>query len=56
MIVRLLLDEMYPPALSRQGHDVVAVAATADLVGLDDATILQTATSDERRLITENIR
>jgi Domain of unknown function (DUF5615) len=56
----LLLDEMYPPALAdlvcRHGHDVVAVAARADLVGLDDATVLLAATAEERCLVTENIR
>jgi predicted nuclease of predicted toxin-antitoxin system len=58
--VRLLLDEMYPPVLAdilcQYSHDVVAVAARADLVGLDDAVILETATGDERCLVTENIR
>jgi hypothetical protein len=62
----LLLDEMYPPVLAdilcQYGHDVVAVAARADLVGLDDAAVLETATGDERCLVdercvvTENIR
>ncbi|MGH7747490.1 MAG: DUF5615 family PIN-like protein [Candidatus Dormibacteria bacterium] len=56
----MLLDEMYPPVLAdilcQYGHDVVAVAARADLVGLDDAAILETVTGDERCLVTENIR
>lgn len=56
----MLLDEMYPPTLAdilcRHGHDVVAVAARADLVGLDDAAVLIAATSEERCLVTENIR
>lgn len=60
MTGRLLLDEMYPPTLAdllcQIGHDVVAVAARADLVGLDDAAILQAATAEERCLVTENIR
>lgn len=57
---RLLLDEMYPPALAdllcQHGHDVVAVAARAELVGLDDAAILEAATAEERCLVTENDR
>ncbi len=60
MKVRLLLDEMYPPTLAdilcQHGHDVVAVAARADLVGLDDAAVLAAATGEERCLVTENIR
>lgn len=60
MTVRLLLDEMYPPVLAdilcQYGHDVVAVAARADLVGLDDAAILETAIGDQRCPVTENIR
>lgn len=60
MTGRLLLDEMYPPALAdllcQYSHDVVAVVARADLVGLDDAAILETATAEERCLVTENVR
>ena len=58
--VRLLLDEMYPPtladALHDKGHDVLAVAASAELVGSDDATVLDVATADGRCLVTENVR
>jgi putative NADH-flavin reductase len=57
---RLLLDERYPPALAQalrdKGHDVEAVAASAELVGADDATILDAATADRRCLVTENVR
>ncbi len=60
MTVRVLLDEMYPPALAdilcQCGHDVVAVAARGDLVGLDDAAVLAAATGEERCLVTENVR
>lgn len=55
-----LLDEMYPPmladALHDKGHDVLAIAASAELVGSDDATVLDVATGDGRCLVTENVR
>jgi hypothetical protein len=58
--VRLLLDEMYPPKLAEQlrqlGHDVLAVVAVPDLVGVDDYTVLEAATADGRCLVTENVR
>lgn len=60
MTVRLLLDEMYPPtladALHDKGHDVIAVTASAELAGSDDATVLDVATGGGRCLVTENIR
>lgn len=60
MIARLLLDEMYPPILAqllcRQGHDVVAVVATPELVGLDDHAVLDAATTDCRCLVAENVQ
>ncbi|MGH4010420.1 MAG: DUF5615 family PIN-like protein [Pseudonocardiaceae bacterium] len=56
-MVRLLLDEMYPPtladALRDKGHGVIAVAASAELAGSDDATVLDVATGDGRCLVTE---
>jgi Domain of unknown function (DUF5615) len=58
--VRLLLDEMYPPALAevlrQQGHDAVAVVAVPALVGVDDPMVLAAATTGDRCLVTENIR
>lgn len=60
MTVRLLLDEMYPPKLADtlrdKGHDVIAVAASVDFVGSDDATGLDIATGDGRCLVTEHVR
>jgi hypothetical protein len=57
---RLLLDEMYPPALAgalrNRGHDVTAVAGDPELTGADDRTILTAATRDARCLVTENVR
>jgi hypothetical protein len=58
--VRLLLDEMYPPILAeilcQQGHDVVAVVAVPELVGVDDPMVLDAASTDDRCLVTENVR
>ena len=60
MTVRLLLDEMYPPLLAAMlrdmGHDVAAVAASAELAGAADAAVLDAATTDDRCLLTENVR
>lgn len=57
---RLLLDEMYPPLLADmlrdKGHDVRAVAGSAELAGADDATVLDAATADGCCLLTENVR
>lgn len=59
-IVKLLLDEMYPPALSEklraQGHDVLAVTADADLVGCDDRAVLAYAGAAQRCVVTENVQ
>ena len=60
MTVPLLLDEMHPPALAQmlrdKSHDVVAVAASADLAGTDDGTVLDFAAGEGRCLVTENVR
>ncbi len=60
MTARLLLDEMYPPALAEmlwdKGHDVLAVAASDELTGADDTTVLDAAAADSRCLVTENVR
>jgi hypothetical protein len=57
--VRLLLDETYPPKLAvilrRQGHDVIAVAAVPELVGLDDGSVLAAANAQNRCVVTENV-
>lgn len=54
MTARLLLDEMYPPLLADtlrdKGHDVLAVAASTELTGADDATVLDAAAADTRCL------
>ena len=60
MIRHLLLDEMYPPVLSQAisecGHDVLAVAAMADLAGSPDDVVLEAASVAGPCLFTENVR
>jgi hypothetical protein len=55
-----MLDEMYPPVLAAmlrdQGHDVLAVAAMPGVAGSPDEAVLDAASSDNRCLVTENIR
>jgi hypothetical protein len=57
--LRLLLDEMYPPAAAEQlrqrGVDAIAVKESAALSGLSDDDLLVRATADQRVLVTENI-
>ena len=57
--VRLLLDEMHAPAvadaLTADGWDVVAVAASPSLRGTPDEELLAYATAEGRALVTENI-
>lgn len=57
---RLLLDEMFPRAmadqLSTKGHDVRAVVAGPEFVGLPDEEVLIGATEAGRALVTANIR
>ncbi len=58
--MRALVDEQLSPriaALLREaGHDVVAVAERADLVGSSDAALLEVAISEERAVITNNVK
>lgn len=57
--MRLLLDEMYPPAIAEQlrmrGHDVEAVAARAGLRSLPDVEIFSVAQAERRTVVTENV-
>ena len=57
---RLLLDEMFPRAMADQlnakGHDVRAVAADPEFVGLPDEDILIGAAEAGRALVTANIK
>ncbi len=60
--MRLLLDEMYAPAIAvelrARGHDAVSVHEAADpqLVGSPDDEVLAAAASAQRVLVTENVR
>jgi hypothetical protein len=58
--VRLLLDEHYSPEIARQlrgkGHDVVAVAERADLVGLSDDELLRRMARERRAIVTNNVK
>ena len=60
MTPRLLLDEMFPPALAAQlrqrGHDVIAVTDDAELRGMNDADLWNHARLTGRRLVTENVK
>ncbi|MDE3074827.1 MAG: DUF5615 family PIN-like protein [Chloroflexota bacterium] len=60
--MRLLLDEMYAPAVAAElrvrGYDVASVhdRAHAHLAGASDSDVLAAALREERTLVTENIR
>jgi hypothetical protein len=59
--VKLLLDEMYAPAIAEQlrarGHDVVSVhdLQYGRLEGATDDEVFAEALSEERALVTENV-
>jgi hypothetical protein len=60
--LRLLLDEMYSPALAAElrtrGHDVISVhdPGHAIVAGASDADVLALAGGEQRALVTENVR
>ena len=60
--MRLLLDEMYAPAIAlelrKRGHDVASVhdAASPALAGASDPEVLSVAQAEGRALVTENVR
>lgn len=57
--MKLLLDEMFTPllaeALRQRGHDVVAVAESAELSGKRDHVIFAAAVTAGRALVTNNV-
>ncbi len=58
--MKLLLDEHYSPEIARQlrtrGHDVVAVAERADLVGLGGDELLRRMARERRAIMTNNVK
>jgi predicted nuclease of predicted toxin-antitoxin system len=58
--VRLLLDEMLSPAIARElqarGYDVQAVAAHPRREALPDPEVLALARSEQRAVVTNNVR
>lgn len=58
--MKLLLDEMHAPRVAARlrdrGHDAVAVKERAELIGMSDEDLLRAATSDERAVVTENVK
>lgn len=57
--MKLLLDEMYPSLIARElrarGHDVVSVHESPGS-GTSDEQVLDYARTEERALVTENVR
>jgi Domain of unknown function (DUF5615) len=58
--VRLLLDEMFSPAIAAElralGHDVIAVADRPDLRSKSDEEVFAWANAEKRWLLTENVK
>jgi predicted nuclease of predicted toxin-antitoxin system len=58
--VKALVDEQLSPQIAARlrhaGNDVVAVADRDDLVGLSDRVVLEVAASEERAVITNNVK
>jgi predicted nuclease of predicted toxin-antitoxin system len=57
--LRVLLDEMYPPAIAEQlrgrGRDAAAVTERGELHALSDPEIFTSAQQERRAVVTENI-
>ena len=57
--MRLLVDEMYPPAIAeqlrRRGHDVVAITERPELRSAEDAAVFAIAQESRRAVVTENV-
>ena len=56
--MKLLIDEMYPPAVAEQlrkaGHDAVSVQDDPNVRGLDDPALCGLALTSGRAVVTEN--
>jgi predicted nuclease of predicted toxin-antitoxin system len=57
--LRLLIDEMYPPAIAaqlrRRGHDAVAVTERPELRSATDDSVFAIAQQEGRAVVTENV-
>jgi predicted nuclease of predicted toxin-antitoxin system len=57
--LRLLIDEMYPPAIAeqlrRRGHDVLAVTERPELRSATDGALFAIAQEEQRAVVTENV-
>jgi predicted nuclease of predicted toxin-antitoxin system len=57
--LRLLIDEMYPPAIAeqlrRRDHDAVAVTERPELRSLSDPAVFAAAQHEARAVVTENV-
>lgn len=57
--LKLLIDEMYPPAIAEQlrdrTHDAEAVTERSELRALADADVFALAQQERRAVVTENI-
>lgn len=58
--MKALLDEHLSPPIAvllrESGHDVLAVAERVELIGSDDAALLEVATDEGRAVITNNVK
>jgi predicted nuclease of predicted toxin-antitoxin system len=58
--LKLLLDEHFPPDIAKRlrqrGHDVVAVCERPDLISAEDEALLALSTTEQRALLTNNVR
>jgi hypothetical protein len=58
--VRLLLDEMLSPAITRElrerGHDVLAIAEQTGWAALSDPEVVALARTERRAIVTNNLR
>jgi predicted nuclease of predicted toxin-antitoxin system len=58
--VKLLLDEMLTPAIAHElvgrGHDVIAIAGDPAYKALSDPDVLALARSQQRAVVTNNVR
>ena len=58
--MKALLDEQLTPLIAellrKEGHDVQAVAERPDLVGQSDRVVFETASREDRAVVTNNIK